>query len=211
MVPPAAAQYLPPDPEEPVQRRDSHLGLGLGYVGTSSVVGEVFGDGTDAAIYVNQKIYKILGLRASFGSIYLGSTDAAAKEEVYLKGLDFFGSSFTNFTMSFPYITIGPSIQTRFGENHSVLASAAFVFYHVKLDISSLDAHRFAPKNRRYGLNATFMYSFWIGSSWGLNAQLQWYRINTGSAESDLYYTFVREDSDPQFVSFLVGVQLGYR
>jgi hypothetical protein len=55
------------------------------------------------------------------------------------------------------------------------------------------------------------MYTYWIGASWGFNAQIQWHWIDTTSDADDLYHVFVRGDSDPQFFSFLVGAQLGYR
>ena len=208
----AAAQppYPKPD-EEPVQRRDSHIGVGIGYAGTSSVVGEVFGDGTDALLYLNQRIVKFLGLRASFGSIYLGSAEQAAELDTYLTGLEFFGSSFSNFTMKFTYLTIGPSIQFHFLDNHSVLASGSYVLYDVILDLSTLQAQKYDVKNDRRGFNADLMYTYWIGDSWGFNAQFQWHWIDTTSHGDDLYYTFVRGDSDPQFISFLVGAQIGYR
>jgi hypothetical protein len=210
-VPVAAQPPYPKLEEEPERHRSSHLGVALGYAGTSSVVGEVFGEGTDALIYVNQKLYKPLGIRASFGSVYLGSTEPAAEWDTYLTGLDFFGSSFTNFTMKFNYISIGPSLQLNLGDRHSFLGSASFVFYSVVLDLSSLGAHRLDVKNSRTGFNADLMYAFWIGDSWGLNFQAQWHWIDTTSAWDDLYNVFVRGDSDPQFVSFLVGVHLGYK
>ena len=211
---PALAAAQPPYPkpnEEPVQRRDSHLGVGIGYAGTSSVVHEVFGEGTDALLYINQRIYKTLGIRASFGSVYLGSTEPAAEWDTYLKGIEFFNASFTNFSMKYTYVTVGPSIQFHFGGSHSILASGSVVLYDVILDLSSLEAHRLKVKNDHRGLNADIMYTLWIGESWGFNMQLQWHWIDTTSDPDDLYYNFVREDSDPQFVSFLVGAQLGYK
>jgi hypothetical protein len=211
---PALAAAQPPYPkphEQPVQRRDSHLGVGIGYAGTSSVVHEVFGEGTDALLYVNQRLYRFLGFRASFGSVYLGSTEPAAEWDTYLTGIEFFGASFTNFTMKYTYITIGPSIQLHFGSNHSLLASGSFALYDVVLDLSSLEAHRLDAKNDRSGFNADLMYTYWVGESWGFNAQVQWHWIDTTSHSDDLYYRFVRNDSDPQFISFLVGAQLGYK
>jgi hypothetical protein len=209
---PAPAQPPYPKPEEEAQqRRSSHLGVAIGYAGTSSVVGEVFGDGTDALLYVNQKLYKPLGVRASFGSVYLGSAEPSAEWETYLTGLDYFGASFTNFTMKFNYLSLGPSIQVNFGDSHSFLGSASFVFYSVVLDLSSLQAQRLDVSNSQTGFNADLMYAFWIGSSWGLDFQFQWHWIDTGSDWDDLYHVFVRGDSDPQFLSFLVGVHLGYQ
>jgi len=208
----ASAQVsYPKQEEEPVQRRDSHIGIGLGYAGTSSVVHEVFGEGTDAAIYVNQRLWKFLGVRAIFGSVYLGSAEPAAELETYLAGLDYFGSSFNNITMKFTYFGIGPSVQLRFFENHGILLSGSYIWYEVGLDLATLQAHRIEVKNTRGGLCANVMYDYWIGSSWGLNAQVQWHWVNTTSNWDDLYHTFVRGHSDPQFVSFLVGVQVGYR
>jgi hypothetical protein len=55
------------------------------------------------------------------------------------------------------------------------------------------------------------MYAYWIGDSWGLNFQAQWHWIDTTSDWDDLHHRFVRGAQDPQFVSFLVGVQLGYK
>lgn len=201
----------PMQEEEPVQRRDSHLGLGIGYAGTSSVVHEVFGEGADAAIYANQRLWRFLGLRAMFGSIYLGSTEPAAEFETYLKGLEYFGSSFSNFTMKFVYFGIGPSVQLRFLENHSVQVSGSYVWYSVTLDLASLQAQRLAVDDNRRGFNADVMYNYWIGASWGLNAQVQWHWIDTMSDPEDLYHTFVRGHTDPQFVSVLVGIQIGYK
>jgi hypothetical protein len=209
---PASAQPPYPKPnEEPERRRSSHLGIAIGYAGTSSVVGEVFGDGTDALLYVNQRVYKPLGIRGSFGSIYLGSTEPSAEWDTYVTGVEFFGASFTNFTMKFNYISIGPSLQLNPGDNHSFLGSASFVFYSVVMDLASLEAHKLDVKNSQIGLNADVMYTFWIGASWGINFQAQWHWIDTSSEWDDLYHTFVRGDVDPQFVSFLVGVQLGYK
>lgn len=209
---PAPAQPPYPKPEEePQQHRSSHLGVAIGYAGTSSVVGEVFGEGTDALLYINQKLYKPLGVRASFGSIYLGSAEPSAEWETYLAGLEYFGASFTNITMKFNYLSLGPSCQLNLGESHSFLGTASFVFYSVVLDLSSLQAQRLDVSNSQLGFNADLMYAFWIGSSWGLNFQVQWHWIDTTSEYEDLYYAFVRGDEDPQFVSFLFGVQLGYR
>jgi opacity protein-like surface antigen len=207
----AASQVSYPKPDsEPVRRRNSHIGVGLGYAGTSSVVHEVFGEGTDALIYVNQRVYRILGLRFSFGAVYLGSTEPAAEMETYLKGLEYFQGSFTNFTMKFWYLTLGPSIQLHFG-NHGLVASGAFVLYDVVLDLASLQARRLSVSNDRTGVNVDLTYAYWIGGSWGLNAQLQWHWIDTTNEADDLYYAFVRGDSDPQFISFLVGIQVGYK
>jgi hypothetical protein len=208
----AAAQPPYPKPEEePVQRRESHLGVGIGYAGTSSVVGEVFGGGTDALMYVNQRLYRPLGVRASFGSVYLGSTKPAAERETYLTGLDFFGASFADFTMKYTYLSIGPSFQLHFGERHGFLASASYVLYDVILDLTSLTASQHQVKDSHWGVNADLMYTIWIGASWGFNAQLQWHWIDTSTRKDDLYYAFVRGDADPQFVSFLVGAQVGYK
>jgi hypothetical protein len=211
LVPASAQPPYPKPEEEPKRRRASHLGLALGYAGTSSVVGEVFGEGTDALLYVNQRLYKPLGIRASFGSVYLGSAEPAAEWDTYLTGLDFFGASFTNFTMKFNYITVGPSLQLNLFENHSILGSASFVFYSVVMDLSSLNAHRLDVKNSVTGFNADLMYAYWIGDSWGLNFQAQWHWINTTSDWDDLYHIFVRGAQDPQFVSFLIGAHLGYK
>ena len=214
LVAPRLAAAQPPYPksdEEPVQRRHSHLGADIGFAGTSSVVHEVFGQGTDALLYINQRIYKNLGIRASFGSVYLGGAEPAAEWETYVAGVEFFGASFTNFTMKFTYVTVGPSIQLNLGANHSFLASGSFVLYDVILDLASLEAHRLDVKDDRTGFNVHLMYTYWIGASWGLNAQIQWHWINTTSHANDLYHVFVRGDSDPQFLSFLVGAQLGYK
>jgi hypothetical protein len=209
---PAGAQVsYPKQEEEPVQRRDSHFGVGIGYAGTSSVVHEVFGEGTDAAIYVNQRLWKFLGARVMFGSVYLGSAEPAAELDTYLTGLDYFRSSFTNITMKFTYLGVGPSVQLRFFENHGILLSGSYIWYDVGLDLATLQAQRIEVNNKRGGLCANVTYDYWIGASWGLNAQVQWHWIDTTSDPEDLYHTFVRGDSDPQFVSFLVGVQLGYR
>lgn len=214
LVPAAAAQPTYPrleEDEEPARRRNSHIGVGLGFTTSTSVVEEVFGDGTDASIYVHQRVWKILGVRASFGALYLGSPNLEAEWETYVNGIDFFGASFNNFSMSYTYITIGPSLQFHFMDNHSFLASAAYGLYDVKLDLASLEAHRLSVQNDRHGLHATLQYSYWIGDSWGLNARLDVHRIYTTEAEDDLYYHFVRGDSDPRFHSFLVGVHVGYR
>jgi hypothetical protein len=214
LVVPAIAWAQPSYPneeEEQPQRRDSHFGLGLGFATSTSVVHEVFGDGTDASIYVNQRIWKVLGVRGTFGAIALGAPNPEAEFETYLTGFEFFGSSFTNFSLGFTYLTVGPSVQLRFGENHSVLASAAVGFYDVKMDLASLGAHRFTPQNKRRGLNATLQYSYWIGSSWGLNARFDVHQIYTKTEDDDLYHTFVRGDADPRFNSFLIGVHVGYR
>jgi len=209
---PADAQVSYPKQEkEPVERRDSHLGIGIGYAGTSSVVHEVFGEGTDAAIYMNQRLWRFLGVRAVFGAIYLGAAEPEAEFDTYLKGLEFFGSSFRNITMKFTYIGLGPSIQLRFLDNHSLLLSGSYIWYSVMLDLASLQSHRLEVKNNRHGLNANVMYNYWIGSSWGLNVQAQWHWINTSSDPDDLYHTFVRGHSDPEFVSVFFGVQIGYR
>jgi hypothetical protein len=207
----AAALLAVCQEEERAQRRDSHIGLGLGFATTTSVVEEVFGEGTDASIYINQRIWKVLGVRGTFGGIYLGSPNPEADLDTYLTGLDFFGSSFNNFSMSFTYLTVGPSVQVHFGESHTVLASAAVGLYDVKMDLASLNATRFSPKNDRTGLNATVQYAFWIGSSWGLNARFDVHQIYTTTDDDDIYHAFVRGDTDPRFVSFLVGVQIGYR
>lgn len=207
----AVGQPPYPKPEEKrVQRRDSHIGVGLGYAGTSSVVHEVFGEGTDALLYVNQRIYKPLGLRFAFGAVYLGSTEPAAEMETYLVGVEVFKGSFTNFTMKYTYIMLGPSIQVHLG-NHGLLASGSAVFYKVALDLATLQAYRLGLNNDRFGVNADLTYTYWIGESWGLNAQLQWHWIDTSSDTEDIYHIFVRGDSDPQFVSVLVGVQVGYK
>jgi hypothetical protein len=199
------------DEDDSVQRRNSHLGLGLGYATTTSVVEEVFGEGSAGSIYVNQRIYKIFGIRLLYGGIYLGSPEETASMETYLKGLDFFGSSFRNFSMTFSYITIGPTVQLHFGERHSVMLAGSWGLYDVKLDLASITAYRLSPKNDRTGFNVGAMYCFWIGDSWGLDARVEYHLINTTDEPDDLYYVFVRGDQDPSFFNVLIGVHIGYR
>jgi hypothetical protein len=197
--------------DEPVRRRNSQIGVGFGYATTSSTVEDVFGEGIAGSFYVNQRVFKLLGVRLLYGGISLGAPEEGAKEEIYLTGIDYFGSSFRNVSMTLSYLTIGPSVQFHFGGSHSVLAAAAYGFYDVKLDLASLEAHRLSPRDNRSGLNATVMYAFWIGDSWGLQARLEYHRIDTTNDPDDLYYAFVRGDSDPQFFTILIGAQIGYR
>ena len=206
-----AAASVAAESEQPVRRRKSHLGFGLGITHTASQVADVFGQGTDASILVNQHLYKGFGARLIVGGIYLGAPEESTKLETYLTGLEFFGSSFRNFSMSFEYIGIGPSFFFQFGERHSLSATVALSHYSVKLDVASLNAQRFKLSNGQWGYNAGVMYGFWIGDSWGLHTRIELSRIYTTTEADDLYYVFVRGDTDPLFVSWLVGVQVGYR
>lgn len=197
--------------EESTRRRNSQIGVGFGYAATSSTVEDVFGEGIAGSFYVNQRVFKLLGVRLLYGGISLGAPEAGAEEEVYLAGIDHFGSSFRNVSMTLSYLTIGPSAQFHFGDSHSVLVAATYGFYDVKLDLASLEAHRLRPRDNRSGLNASVMYALWIGDSWGLQARLEFHRIDTKDDPDDLYYAFVRGDSDPQFITILIGAQIGYR
>jgi len=196
--------------EEPKQQRENYLGLGLGFALTPDEVGKVFGEGTDALIYVDHRLYKVFGLKASFGAISLGASEPDAELETYLAALDLFKGSFRNISMGFTYLTIGPSVRFGFGENHTLMAAVAYVFYDIKIELASLNAHRLTPKNKRNGLNISAGYAYWIGDSWGLNARFEWHRISTGTDWDDLYHAFARGDTDPRFFSFLIGLQIGY-
>lgn len=208
LVPPLSAAT---ESEQPVQRRKSHLGFGLGITHSTDEVTDVFGQGTDASILVNQHIFKGFGVRVIVGGIYLGAPEESAALETYLTGLEFFGSSFRNFSMSFEYIGIGPSYFFQFGERQSLSASVALSICAVKMEISALNGHLFKLSNRQWGYNAGLMYGFWIGDSWGLHTRIELNRINTTDEPDDLYYKFVRGDQDPLFFSWLIGIQVGYR
>jgi hypothetical protein len=197
--------------EQPVRKRKSHLGFGLGITHTASQLADVFGQGTDASILVNQHLYKGFGARLIIGAVYLGAPEEPAKLETYLTGLEFFGSSFRNFSMSFEYIAIGPSFIYQFGERHSLSASVALSLCSVKLEVAAVSAHRFKVSNGQWGYSGGVMYGFWIGDSWGLHTRIELNRIHTTTEADDLYYAFVRGDTDPLLVSWLVGVQVGYR
>jgi hypothetical protein len=199
------------DAEGNERRRKSQLGLGIGLAGTASQVGDVFGPGTDASLLVNQHVYKGFGVRVLIGGIYLGSPEEEAERETYLTGLGFFGSSFRNFSMSYEYVTFGPSFFYEFGESHSVMAAVTWGLFNVKMDMAALNEQRLKVSNRRYGINAGVVYQYWIGDSWGLNARCELSRVDTKTDADDLYYAFARGDSDPVFVSILIGLQVGYR
>jgi hypothetical protein len=197
--------------EEPRQNRDSHVGVSLGLSSSPDEASDVFGSGTDALLYVDHRLYKWLGIRGAYGSISLGSAQPEADAETYLAALDLFGGSFRNVSLSFSYVTIGPSFRFHFGERHSLMGALSFVFYDVKVDLASLEAHRLSPDNSRSGFNANAVYGFWIGDSWGIHARFEWHQIRTTTDPDDLYHVFARGGTNPRFYSFLLGIQLGYR
>lgn len=200
-----------PEEDEPVRNRNSHIGISLGLSSSPDVVSDVFGSAADALLYVDHRVYKWLGVRGAYGSISLGSANPEADLETYLAAFDLFGASFRNVSLSFDYVAVGPSVRFHFGERHSLMGALSYVFYEVKVDLASLEAHRLTPSNSRSGINADVVYGFWIGNSWGIHARFEWHQIRTTADPDDLYHAFARGDTNPRFYSFLLGVQLGYR
>jgi hypothetical protein len=199
------------DEEESQQNRDSHIGLSLGLSSSPDVVSDVFGSGADALLYVDHRLYKWLGVRGAYGSISLGSANPDADFETYMAALDLFGASFRNVSLSFDYLSFGPSFRFHFAERHGLMGALSYVFYNVKVDLASLEAHRLTPDNSRTGFNANVVYGYWIGDSWGIHARFEWHQVRTTTDPDDLYHVFARGDTNPRFYSFLLGVQLGYR
>jgi len=196
--------------EEPPGKRDGHLGAAIGYATTPNQVGDIFGDGYNGAVFVNQKFAGPLGAYVSYGGIFLGEATPDYQNEIVLTAFEYFGSSFRNIAMRFTYVSIGPSLAFDAGQKHSFVFAGAVGFYQVVLDLDSAGGQGFTIRDDSRGWEIKAAYTFWLGRVFGLQLQFDMHTIDTPGSLNSLYRTFTLGDSNPRFYSGLIGVVFGY-
>jgi len=187
--------------------RVSQVGVNYGYASTSEGANAVFGNGREWTVFVNQRAWKVFGVRVVYGNISLGQTNTF--EESYLTAIDLFAQSYSGIALTFDYFALGPSIHLDLGVRHGLTLAAAYGFYTIILDLTDTKGRSFVPRNKADGWNASAAYSLWPWEKLAFRFEVDYHAIETDPSEVDLFNVFAGGE-DPRLWSYQFGIVYAY-
>jgi opacity protein-like surface antigen len=180
------------------------IGLRVGGVATNDGFKDAYGGGWDLTLFFTERITHHFLLDVRLGAIYMGDLQLTELDDKLLN------QPGIQSAMRLLFITLGPSVGTRFAGPYSMHLSGGAGIYSVSMTLdNALTPADFSDQN--FGFNGAFGISRRIATNWSIDAETAAHYVLIKKDISDVYFAFTDGADAPLILDVTLGVAVDLR